>query len=521
MLRRVEDHVSRLTPTMNRRSFIKLSSLALAGIWTPSCEPIPEKHKPRSYDISIKSDMQLGHLLLESSSFPRGSRFSTEYLVVGGGVAGLSAACQIRDRDFILCELSEELGGTSASESYAGEVFSQGAHYDLAYPNYYGAETLLFLEELGVIYYNELVHSWNFVDRQYLIDTEREGQTFTPDGFREEILEPGMLKDDFMELVLPYLGEMKLPTRIIREELWSLDKISFIEFLQHSLKLTPSFKRGIDYQMRDDYGAAAHEVSALAGLHYYTCRPYYAQDVELFSPPEGNTYFINRMAATLPQDKLKTSHLVRSIEKDGSDFNLQVINIKNGTVDHYRTKNVIYAGGKHALKYVFAPDQHLFQDNQYAPWLVLNVVLSGDFCPQAFWQNEFLTDDSTFLGFVDSASQPRTGKSRVFTAYYCFDPNQRGFLANIRDNARSIVNKTLEQVSLYFNQDVSGEVEKAFIKVLGHAMPIPKVNYLFDDRNQGRSEPNLVYAGVDNSRLPLLFEALDSGIQAVRELDCI
>ena len=54
---------------------------------------------------------------------------------------------------------------------------------------------------------------------------------------------------------------------------------------------------------------------------------------------------------------------------------------------------------------------------------------------------------------------------------------------------------------------------------MGHAMSIPKINNLFNDKNLHRSEPNMVYAGVDNSRLPLLFEALDSGIQAVGELD--
>jgi len=49
---------------------------------------------------------------------------------------------------------------------------------------------------------------------------------------------------------------------------------------------------------------------------------------------------------------------------------------------------------------------------------------------------------------------------------------------------------------------------------MGHAMPVPKKGYLFDDKNKYRSDKNLVYAGVDNSRLPLFFEALDAGIQA-------
>ncbi len=506
---------------MNRRTFIKLSSLTLAGILTQSCDSTSDKPNSQLYDISINSDMGAGHLLLNSAALPMGNTFSTDYLVVGGGISGLSAACQLRDRDFVLCELSAQLGGTSASESHAGEVFSQGAHYDLAYPNYYGGETLNFLEELGVIRYENRVDSWNFVDHQYLIDVQREGQTLTSEGMREDILEPSKLRTEFLELLLPYLGEMRQPTRIIREELWTLDETSFLDFLQRTLRLTPSFKQGVDYQMRDDYGADAATVSALAGIHYYTCRPYYTQSVELFSPPEGNAYFVDKMAATLPGDKIRTSHLVQSVQKSENGFEVSVINIENDQIDRYLAKNIIYAGGKHALKYVFPSDAHLFQGNIYAPWLVLNIVLKDDLQSEAFWQNELLGEDSTYMGFVDSASQFQAGDARVFTAYYCFPPDQRPYLANIRHNDQEIVRKTVETINLYFDQEVSPLVDKVFIKVLGHAMPVPKPHYLFRDKNPHRSEPNLVYAGVDNSRLPLLFEALDSGIQAVKELDSL
>ena len=198
-----------------------------------------------------------------------------------------------------------------------------------------------------------------------------------------------------------------------------------------------------------------------------------------------------------------------------------VVNIENSRIDRYLAKNIIYAGGKHALKYVFPSDSHLFQDNIYAPWLVLNIVLKDDLQSEAFWQNELLGQDSTYMGFVDNASQFRATDARVFTAYYCFPPDQRPYLANIRQNDQEIVRKTVETMNLYFDQEVSPLVDKVFIKVLGHAMPVPKPHYLFRDKNPHRSEPNLVYAGVDNSRLPLLFEALDSGIQAVKELDSL
>ena len=126
------------------------------------------------------------------------------------------------------------------------------------------------------------------------------------------------------------------------------------------------------------------------------------------------------------------------------------------------------------------------------------------------------------MGFIDNASQVRRKENyRVFTAYYCFDSIQRILFASITDKAQEIVTETIKKICLYFNQDISSQVEKVFIKVMGHAMPIPKIGYLFNDKNLVRSEPNIVYAGVDNSRLPLLFEALDSGIQAVVELDLV
>lgn len=55
------------------------------------------------------------------------------------------------------------------------------------------------------------------------------------------------------------------------------------------------------------------------------------------------------------------------------------------------------------------------------------------------------------------------------------------------------------------------DVSAAFINVMGHAMPIPEPGYLFKDANT-RSKSGVLYAGVDNGRLPLLYEAVDSGV---------
>ena len=91
-------------------------------------------------------------------------------------------------------------------------------------------------------------------------------------------------------------------------------------------------------------------------------------------------------------------------------------------------------------------------------------------------------------------------------------------MKNIFKNAQAIANRTVRAINNYFDEKINGAVEKMFFKVHGHGMSIPKPGFLFDDQNNHRQYPDLVYAGVDNARLPLFFEAVDSGLEAAKLL---
>ena len=106
-------------------------------------------------------------------------------------------------------------------------------------------------------------------------------------------------------------------------------------FLIQSLHFYREFENLIDYQMHDDYGAGSRHVSALAGIHYYACRPYYDKKVELFSPPEGNYYFVQKLANELDPTKLKTQHLVRSIKSIQSGFRVEVADLSTARQGGY------------------------------------------------------------------------------------------------------------------------------------------------------------------------------------------
>ena len=497
---------------MNRRDFVKKGAISASlPFWLQSCDHFKWGE---SFPVHVHSDRSTGHLIMESGQWPNATKIKTETVIVGGGLAGLAAAGVIREKDFLLFELSDRTGGTSAASDFEGISFCQGAHYDLAYPDYYGEEVLRFMEELQIIEYEPWKKMWSFIDQQHIIPYYRRQQCYENGVIRGDVIPEGYSKDSFYKILSDYQGEMKLPTRLISEDYRHLNNISFYQFMSEKMEVDDAFKRQLSYHMLDDYGGTVDQVSALAGIHYFMCRPYYTEAVDLFSPPMGNNYFAEKILTTIPSQKIKTNHLVKHIVKTSQGFEIDVLDVINKKVIPVACEKVIYAGQKHALKYIFPEEADLFTNN-YAPWMVINFITNYSPGTYGFWQNEYLGERDDFLGFIDSSVQSREslkGK-RVYTAYYCLQPENRKHLTTIPSNKDRIANDALETIEEVLNKRI--EVNVAFINVMGHAMAIPQPGYLFNDANT-RSKNGMVYAGVDNGRLPLLYEALDSGIMAAR-----
>ena len=506
---------------MNRRKFLAgLASIPALPLLLQSCDFSAEHHNAAfPFPMHLHSDRARGHLVFESESFPVGNTLTTETLIVGGGVAGLSAAASLPHSDFLLCELSDRLGGTSAASQYKDLTLAQGAHYDLEYPDYYGAEVLQLLERIDVISHQPWKQTWGFKDRQYIIPHESKNHCFDHGTLRSDVLKEGEVKRRFLSLIQEYGGKMPMPTRLIEGEMRALDQLNFLEFLRQHLAIPSDFERGLDYHMLDDWGGTSKQVSALAGIHYFQCRPYYKEVNQLFSPPSGNDYFVKKLAGTVATDQLRLNHLVKRIESVGDRWKATVVDVSNKKLVTVNAKNVIYAGQKHALKHVVPAYGKFFKDHVYAPWLVLNFVLKKPFADFGYWQNEMIVDDISFLGFINSSSQHNTLQDKqVLTAYYCLPPESRKYLADIGKHQNSIVRKTLGYLSAYFGTQLDDRVEAVFLNAMGHAMPIPTPHYLFRNRNLETASSNFAFAGVDHHRLPLLFEAMDSGIEAVKAL---
>ena len=494
---------------MNRRGFIQISSVAILPILLGV---FPKSTERKKYTIKVQSNRAFGHLLRTTSAVLPTSETITDYIIVGGGVAGISAAHALKNEKFILFEGSQRLGGSSASESWKDTRFSMGAHYELAYPNYFGTEVIDLLQQLNVIKYNSSSELFEFVDKEYVIEPNELEQCFHQNEVFKDVLSDAKGADDFYKCLEPFEGTMTLPTRLINEDYHYLNDITFKDYLESKMELSEDLELRISYQMIDDWGGKCDEISALAGIHYYTCRPYNTKEIELFSAPFGNSYFIEKMLGDIPNlDSLKTDSMVRKINVFDHGVEAEILN-KNGDVELVKAKGLIYAGQKHALKYILESEVNLF-DTNYAPWVVLNIVCRKGVKFEK-WQNDVLTNELNFLGFVNSSKQTTRSKDYdTFTAYYCFSSEEKELLVDIEKNPDNFVESTLSLIEEKTGTFVTEFVDHVNVNLMAHAMPISKPDYLtFSDVPQYKER--VVFAGVDTGRLPLFFEACDSGLQA-------
>ncbi|MDP2199268.1 MAG: NAD(P)-binding protein, partial [Sulfurimicrobium sp.] len=175
---------------MNRRDF--LLTLA-ASSCISGCQPKASPHLPTGELLG--PSMERGHRL-RGRDFPAPSEFrKTGVAIVGGGIAGLSAAWKLNKSgfgDFQLFELEDAVGGNARSGKNAVSAYPWGAHY-LPLPGVEARETRELLADLGVLQGDPCAETPSY-DERYLC--------FAP---QERLYRNGL----WQEGLLPQIGTTK------------------------------------------------------------------------------------------------------------------------------------------------------------------------------------------------------------------------------------------------------------------------------------------------------------------------
>lgn len=465
-------------------------------------------------------------------------------VIVGGGVAGLSAAWALRRTgidDFVVLELEPTLGGTSTWQETPMRA-PWGAHYVPA-PAEENVALLELLNEAGAIERPATTNGGRTEFKETVLCRDPEERIFVHDRWYEGLFpragaRPGDLGElaRFDEIVRSYatrrdhLGRpaFALPRRLSSTDpdLLALDTMSAEAWLRAQNFNSERLKWWVEYACRDDFGALLGQTSAWAAMHYFTSR-FRIEDNEtasLLTWPEGNGHLIQAMAKPIGT-RARTGCLVQSVMQTETGVLVSGID-KSGAPFSIRAKTAVCALPRPIAAHVVearAPKRTPLDASEfvYGSWLVANLTLNDRPVDRGFplsWDNVIYGSPS--LGYVVSTHQE--GKDRGATTLTYYHPFTDD---NVRATRSTLLARSWEEwVDLILRDlkrphpDIEGLVERVDVMVWGHAMVRPRPGFMWGKalREASQSIGRIHFAHTDLSGLALFEEAQDWGIRAAR-----
>ena len=461
-----------------------------------------------------------GHKIRDRAPLPAPSRSERVPLViVGAGIAGLSAAWRLQKRgfrDFVLLEMNDIAGGNARSGENEVSAYPWAAHY-VPVPGARAAYVRELFEDLGVL-------KNGIWDERYLCFAPQE-RLFTYGKWQDGI-EPavGLTQSDraqfahLEELFKQHResGAFTIPMEIgLAEKSTELDRISFADWLKQNEIDSPQVLWYMNYCCRDDYGALAAETSAWAGLHYFSARE--PEEKGPITWPEGNGWITKRLLQIVGPQVL-VNQPVRRIAKQKTNY------LVTTTDTQFVCDAVIFAAPTFLAPYIidgFTP----LANFEYSPWLTANLTLDraprGASTDERAWDNVVM--HSPTLGYVDAMHQTlRTHVDRtVWTFYWALAEgtaasNRRTLLEKDWNFWKEAILSDLARV----HPDIRGCVSRIDLMRMGHAMARPTVGAIFnpDRRRLAQQSGRLLFANSDLSGFSIFEEAQYRGVRAAEKL---
>lgn len=454
----------------------------------------------------------MGHKLRDRAPFaPTKQTIKIPVVIVGGGIAGLSAAWRFDKRgfrDFVLLEMEERAGGNARWGENEVSCYPWAAHY-VPVPDKKATLVRELFKDLGVLregVWDERHLCFSPQERLYLHGRWQEGiepLTEATARDREEFRRFSARVHEFRAT-----GEFTIPMEMGAKPL-PLDNLSMDDWLKQERFNSPYLHWYINYACRDDYGALARDTSAWAGIHYFASRE--PEEKGPLTWPEGNGWITRRLLETLAP-YVRTGSMVHRIAREG-----RKLRVSAGDTD-YIAEHVIFAAPSFLASYVCedAPPLRLV----YSPWLTANLTLDRLPVEHGFetaWDNVIY--DSPALGYVVATHQSlRTHIDRtVWTFYWSLAEgspaaNRALLLAKDWSYWKEAIFSDLERA----HPDIRQCVSRIDVLRLGHAMARPVPGFLGSEQRRRLTEGsgNLLFANSDLSGFSIFEEAQYRGVKA-------
>jgi predicted NAD/FAD-dependent oxidoreductase len=505
---------------MKRREF-----LAAAAALPLACQV-----KSSFHGQLVGASHQLGHKLGKTEMY-QGRRQSVSVLILGGGMAALTAAWRLNAAgvdDFLILELEKQAGGNSRFAQYPASPAPWGAHY-LPVPTQESRVVQRLLKEMGLILgfdaqgkarYDEgqLCHAAE--ERVYFQGRWEEGLFPRAAASPAEIAQMNAFEQHIQDWKTRRDSQGRkafaLPLAYSSPQWRELDRLSMADYLKRQGWDSPRLRWYVDYACRDDFGSSLEQTSAWAGLHYFAARDAEVGDID-FVWPEGNGRLVTYLSRSLGE-RLRCNQLVTSLRQEGKKW---LVDVWSDGPAGYQAESVIWALPTFQRAYLLGEPAR--PDFVYSPWTVTNLVLRKlpDSAGQLAWDNVLY--DSPGLGYVvanHQSSSTRLGPS-VWTHYRPWaelDP-KAARQQLLKTNWNQAVREVLEDLA-QAHPDLPEVLERADVMHWGHAMISPRVGFLWGESRiqASQSRQGLHFAHSDLSGMSIFEEASFQGVRAAQEV---
>jgi protoporphyrinogen oxidase len=496
----------------------------------------------------VGANSKVGHLLRQANLQSATHTISTETVIVGAGVSGLSAARCLHQQGhthFLLYELAAETGGNAASGQNTISAYPWGAHY-VPLPNNDLLHYLQFLKECDVItgYSAEGLPIYN----EYHLCFAPQERLYINGHWQEGVIPHFGIPQADMLQTKKFLAQMEqfrqakgadgkpafaIPVNASSNDaqFTQLDTISMEQWLHQNGYQAKSLHWYCNYCCRDDFGSTAANTSAWAGIHYFAARKGVAANAppqSILTWPEGTGWLANKLKEGYSQ-KIHTGYLVLEVKHSNNDVLVKVMNTTNGVITAVYAKHCIMAVPQYIAARLL-PQYPLRQALVskhfiYQPWMVANITSTAwqerKGAPLS-WDNVLYNGNA--LGYVNACHQQLQQKNpvQVFT-YYC--PLTHTGAKAAREQASK---KSYDQWVKFILDDLKSAhpnldkyISHIDIWIWGHGMISPQQGFIQHPVRRQLQQPlanRIFFAHSDVAGISIFEEAFYQGIEAANLL---
>ncbi len=503
---------------------------------------------------------KLGHRLRQSAGNETitGTQ-STRVTIIGGGIAGLSAAWWLKKHgvnDFVILELEKEVGGNSASSSSAYGAFPWGAHYvPIANPESHYVRQLF--EELKIIQgYNAAGEP---VYDELMLCHEPQDRLYKDGSFHEGLVPKRGLQPNesaevarFFEVMLSFRratgSDGKLAFTIPLDlssqdqEFTALDGISMSQWLKDNNFKSQPLLWYVNYCCRDDYGSSTENVSAWAGIHYFAGRRGTAANSEpnaVLTWPQGNGFLVEKLKAPV-QGSICNNQMATAVKQKGGKVITTCLHSDTNEYSAIESEFVIFAAPRYVANHVIKDEKQTEATHtqtkhtqtthtqtsdinlSYAPWMVANISLkrlpdSRGLAPA--WDNVSYYSDS--LGYVISNHQDISTRQKPTVITYYFPLSQmqpKAARQKLFQSSKEEWSKIIIEDLKSMHPNIENDILSIDLWPWGHGLIRPTVGLIWgqDRKRMKEAKGNILFAHSDMSGMSNFEEAQYHGVEAAK-----